>query len=391
MDRRESAFPAPRVSLGVEEEYQLCDPETGDLTPAVDRLLAAAPAGWNEHLGYELLYTVLEGNTPKADDVDEAMAGVRTLRCVVLDLAAAHEVAIGVGGVHPFARWQDQDFVDTPGYQWVGHQLQYLARRNLSFGLHVHVGVEDQEARVYVSNQLRRWAAPLLALSANAPFFEGADTGFQTIRMHVFGSFPRTGYAPHLRDWTHYMEVIDRLTRSGAITAPRQVWWNVRPHVTYPTVELRMLDMQIDLERTRTFVALAQALTAALVADYEEGSPEWQLEPAYLADGWFKAQRFPWDARIAHPITGDTVRLLDEIRAMREAARPWAEALGTVEYAIDGLDTILSEGPETDWQRKTWHARGEDLGALQRTIFARVRREARCGETLAVPVRQAAS
>jgi carboxylate-amine ligase len=372
------------VTLGVEEEYQLCDPATGELVPAVDRVLRAAHPELRERLGYELLHTVLEGNTPKASDVDEAMAGVRWLRCSILDLAAAHGVAIGIGGVHPFARWQDQDFVDTPGYQWVGDQLKYLARRNLSFGLHVHVGVEDREARIYVANQFRRWAAPLLALSANSPFFEGADTGFQTIRMHVFGSFPRTGYAPQFRDWAHFARVIDRLTASGAITAPRQVWWNVRPHMTYPTVELRMLDMQVDLDRARTFVALGQALTAGLLADHAAGVPEWELEPAYLADGWFKAQRFPWDAPVAHPVTGETIRLLDEIEAMRESARPWAAALGTTPYAIEGLERILAAGPETDWQRATWSELGEDFGALQRRIIDRVRREAECEETLSL-------
>ncbi len=371
------------VSLGVEEEYQLCDPETGDLTPAIERVLADAPEAWRDHLGYELLHTVLEGNTPVGGTVDETMAQVRELRCTVLDIAARIGIAIAIGGVHPFARWQDQDFVDTPGYQWVGDQLQYLARRNLSFGFHVHVGVGDGSARVYAANQLRRWAAPLLALSANAPFFEGADTGFQTIRMHVFGSFPRTGYAPRFRDWAHFTAVIDNLMRSGAITAPRQVWWNVRPHMAYPTVEFRMLDMQIDLDRTRTFVALCQALVAGLVADYERGVPEWELEPAYLADGWFKAQRFPWDAPVAHPVTGRTASLLDEIEAMREAAGPWAETLGTTEHAIRGLDRILAEGPECDWQRETWRSLGEDFTALQRHIARRVRDEARCEQTLA--------
>lgn len=380
---------AKQISLGVEEEYQLCDPRTGDLVPMVDKILADAPPAWRDHLGYELLHSVLEGNTPVAADVDSAMAATRTLRCVVLDLAAAHGAGIGIGGVHPFARWQDQDFVDTPGYQWVGHQLQYLARRNMSFGLHVHVGVGDENARIYVSNQLRRWAAPLLALSANSPFFEGVDTGFQSIRMHVFGSFPRTGYAPHLRDWAHYERVIDALKRSEAITAPRQVWWNVRPHMTYPTVELRMLDMQIDLDRVRTLVALSQALGAALVADHATGVPEWELDPAYLGDAWFKAQRFPWDAPVAHPITGETVRLLDEIEAMREMARPWAEVLGTTEYAIDGLDRILLEGPECDWQRETWTALGRDFSALQRAIMQRVQDEAGCEGSLVATARGA--
>ena len=366
------------LPLGVEEEYQLCNPATGDLTPAVDEVLRAATPELAERLGYELLHTVIEANTRKSADLGEAMAGVRALRCDLLEIAAALGVAIGIGGVHPFARWQDQDFVGTEGYQWVGRQLQYLARRNLSFGLHVHIEVEDPEARVYVANQLRRWCAPLLALSANAPFFEGGDTGFQTIRMHVFGSFPRTGFAPRFDGWAHYMRVIDGLIASGGITAPRQVWWNVRPHVTYPTVEFRMLDMQIGLDRTRALVGLAQALGAELLSRWEAREPEWELEPAFLADGWFKAQRFGWREPVAHPISGETITLLDEIEEMLRLARPWAAALGTAADSIDGVRRILEEGSESDWQRRQWKECGRDLVVLQRRIFARVRDEARC-------------
>jgi carboxylate-amine ligase len=321
---------------------------------------------------------VIEGTILKSADLGEALARVRALRCDLLEIAASLGVAIGIGGVHPFARWQDQDFVGTDAYQWVGRQLQYLARRNLSFGLHVHIEVEDPEARVYVANQLRRWCAPLLALSANAPFFEGADTGFQTIRMHVFGSFPRTGFAPRFESWAHYMRVIDALIASGGITAPRQVWWNVRPHVAYPTVEFRMLDMQIGLDRTRALVGLAQALGAELLSRWEAREPEWQLEPAFLADGWFKAQRFGWQEPIAHPISGETVTLLEEIEEMLRLARPWAAALGTAADAIDGTRRIVDDGPECEWQRREWEECGRDLAALQRRIFARVRDEARC-------------
>jgi carboxylate-amine ligase len=366
------------LPIGVEEEYQLCDPDSGDLTPAIESVLQAADLELRERLGYELLHTVLEANTEKSATVAEAMARVRSLRCEVLEVADSLGVAIGIGGVHPFARWQDQDFVDTPAYQWVGHQLQYLARRNLSFGLHVHVQIEDPEARIYVANQLRRWCAPLLALSADSPFFEGADTGFQSIRVHVFGSFPRTGFAPRFENWSHHTRVVEALIGSGAITAPRQVWWNVRPHVTYPTVELRMLDMQIGLERTRTLVALSQALAAELLSRWEAREPEWELEPAFLADGWFKAQRFGWHELIAHPITGETITLRDEIEEMLRLARPWAASLGTTSEAVDGTRRILAEGSEADWQRRQWQESGRDLGALQRRIFARVRDEARC-------------
>lgn len=366
------------LPIGVEEEYQLCDPDSGDLTPAVESILQSADPELRARLGYELLHTVLEANIEKSANVAEAMARVRSLRCEVLEVADSLGVAIGIGGVHPFARWQDQDFVDTPAYQWVGHQLQYVARRNLSFGLHVHVQVEDPEARVYVANQLRRWCAPLLALSADSPFFEGADTGFQSIRVHVFGAFPRTGFAPHFEDWAHHTRVVEALIGSGAITAPRQVWWNVRPHVTYPTVELRMLDMQIGLGRTRALVALSQALAAELLSRWEAREPEWDLEPAYLADGWFKAQRFGWQEPIAHPITGATITLRDEIEEMLRLARPWAASLGTTSEAIDGPREILVAGTEADWQRRQWEESGRDLGALQRRIFARVRDEARC-------------
>lgn len=372
----------PSITLGVEEEYQLCDPESGDLVPVVDALLDAASAELRPRLGYELLHTVLEGNIEVSGTVEEAIERVRRMRCEVLELAAARGVAIGIGGVHPFARWQDQDFVDTEAYRWVGHQLQYLARRNLSFGLHVHLFVEDDDARVRVANQFRRWAAPLLALSANAPFFEGADTGFRTIRMHVFGSFPRTGYPPEFRDWSHFTTVIERLVASGAIQKARQVWWNVRPHPQYRTVELRMLDMQIGMDHTRTFIALSQALAADMLAAIAAGEPPWTLEPAYLADGWFKAQRFGWDARITHPITGEVVTLADEIEAMLRAARPWAERLGTTAAAIDGVERILASGPETDWQRAVWRETGGDLAELQRRIFARVREGARCEEVV---------
>jgi carboxylate-amine ligase len=366
------------LPIGVEEEFQLCDPDSGDLTPSIESILQAADPALRERLGYELLHTVLEANIEKSPTVAEAMARVRSLRCEILEVADSLGVAIGIGGVHPFARWQDQDFVDTPAYQWVGHQLQYLARRNLSFGLHVHVQIEDPEARVYVANQLRRWCAPLLALSADSPFFEGADTGFQSIRVHVFGSFPRTGFAPRFENWSHHTRVVEALIGSGAITAPRQVWWNVRPHVTYPTVELRMLDMQIGLERTRTLVALSQALAAELLSRWEAREPEWELEPAFLSDGWFKAQRFGWNEPIAHPITGETVTLRDEIEEMLRLARPWAASLGTTSEAVDGTRRILAEGSEADWQRRQWEQSGGDLHALQRRIFARVRDEARC-------------
>ncbi|MCK5440132.1 MAG: hypothetical protein KAI97_09315, partial [Gemmatimonadetes bacterium] len=147
-------------------------------------------------------------------------------------------------------------------------------------------------------------------------------------------------------------------------------------------VELRMLDMQFDLERVRTFVALSQALTAGLLADFEAGHPEWELEPGYLEDGWFKAQRFDWDAQVADPVSGEVVTLRQEMETLREVARPWAAELGTSAAAIEGLDRILADGPEADWQRARWAEVDHDLQQLQREIIKRVKADARCEQSV---------
>jgi carboxylate-amine ligase len=362
------------LTLGVEEEYQICDPRTGDLVPGIESLLAAAPPALRERMSYELLHSVLEGNTAVAGDVEEAHALTARLRRDLIGLADGVGLALGLAGTHPFASWRDQEFVDTPDYQWVGSQLGYLARRNLSFGLHVHVGVADSEERVSVANRLRRWVAPLLALSCSSPFFEGEPTGFLSIRTHVFGAFPRTGFAPAFRRHADYLATVAALLAAGSITKPRQLWWNLRPRDEFGTIEIRVMDGQPSLRRVRGFIAACQALVAAHLRDVRDGRPEEDLREAFLADGLFKAMRFGLDAVLVDPATGRTVAMRDAIRSLLETAGSAARELGTAaDLAI--LEEVLERGTEAEAQLALLAELG-DLRAVQLRLLEQARAEA---------------
>ena len=361
------------LTLGVEEEYQICDPRTGDLAPGIERILAEAAPELRERLAYELLHSVIEANTPVAESVDDAVAKMLHVRREVFAVAERLDLALGLTGTHPFARWRDQGFVDTPDYQWVGDQLRYLALRNLSFGLHVHVGVVDPEARISINNRMRRWVAPLLALSCNSPFLEGVDTGFLSIRTHVFGSFPRTGLPPRLRDHADYMATLEALIAAGSITKPRQVWWNVRPRESYATVEVRSMDVQVSLRRVRGFTAAVQALVATHLREVREGRPEEDLRPALLADAMFKAMRFGLDGRIADPVTGATLTMREAVLQMLERAAPAARDLGT-DADLRLLEEILVNGTEAEAQLALLAELG-DVRRVQLRLLERAREE----------------
>lgn len=361
------------LTLGIEEEYQICDPRTGELAPGIERLLEAAAPALRERMQYELLRTVLEGNTEVALSVEDAMVKTVQLRRELFALAERLDMALGLAGTHPFASWRDQQFVDTPDYRWVGDQLRYLARRNLSFGLHVHVGVPDPEARISVTNRLRRWMAPLLALSCNSPFFEGAVTGFLSTRTHVFGSFPRTGFPPRFRGYADFRSIIAALTMASSITKSRQVWWNVRPREDYGTVELRVMDMQLSLRRVRGFVAAAQALVARHLREIGEGRSEEDLREAFLADALFKAMRFGLDADIVDPASGTTLPMRRAVVEMLEWASPAARELGT-EADLGILEEILSDGTEAEAQLALLEELG-DLHRVQLRLLERAREE----------------
>lgn len=363
---------SPQPTLGIEEEYQLCDPQTGDLVPLVDDLLERADDELRPHLGYDLLQALIEANTGVNETVEAAMDDLLEKRRAVQRLAEASGCTLGLTGTHPFADPKEQAFVDTPDYQWVADQLGYVAQRNLTFGLHVHVGVDDGDRALYVANRLRQWIGPLIALAANSPFLDGVDTGWSAARIYAFGAFPRAGMPPRIDTWAEFSDQIERLIDAGAITKPRQIWWNIRAHPEYGTVEVRVFDVQASVPRTATMVAISQALVVTYADAHRRGEPEPQLAGAYLEDLRWKGMRFGLEGDVVDPLTGEVVSMRDYVGRMVELARPAADRLGTGTY-LDHVSVILKEGNGATRQRALYEGCDGDIRATQLRLLEEAR------------------
>ncbi len=360
--------PSPRPTIGIEEEFQLCDLETGDLVPKADEIMSSAGPELRKHLSYDLLLTLVEANTKISGSVEEGIEDLVDKRRQVQALAELSACTLGMTGTHPYADPHQQRFVSTPDYQWVKEQLGYVAQRNITFGLHVHIGVDDAERAIYVANRMRLWIGPLIALAANSPYLDGVDTGWDAARVYVFGAFPRAGIPPKLRSYDEFAAQMDALIAASAITKPRQIWWNVRVHPEYGTVEFRACDVQISVPRTAAIVALVQALVVAYGDAHRAGEPEPYLPGAYLEDLRWKGMRFGLNGDVVDAETSEVISMPALVERMVEVAWPAATKLGTTGY-LDVVSEILQLGNGAAAQRVALAEEGGDLRKLQHRLL----------------------
>ena len=360
--------PSPRPTIGIEEEFQLCDLETGDLVPKADEIMSSAGPELRKHLSYDLLLTLVEANTKISGSVEEGIEDLVDKRRQVQALAELSACTLGMTGTHPYADPHQQRFVSTPDYQWVKEQLGYVAQRNITFGLHVHIGVDDAERAIYVANRMRLWIGPLIALAANSPYLDGVDTGWDAARVYVFGAFPRAGIPPKLRSYDEFAAQMDALIAASAITKPRQIWWNVRVHPEYGTVEFRACDVQISVPRTAAIVALVQALVVAYGDAHRAGKPEPYLPGAYLEDLRWKGMRFGLSGDVVDAETSEVISMPALVERMVEVAWPAATKLGTTGY-LDIVSEILQLGNGAAAQRAALAEEGGDLRKLQHRLL----------------------
>ncbi|MBA2349248.1 MAG: YbdK family carboxylate-amine ligase, partial [Solirubrobacterales bacterium] len=234
-------------SIGIEEEHMIVDTERFDLVSAIEKLLEAAP---HDEIRPELMESVLEIATKPCRDVAEAGTELRALRAQVRAVASEQGLAIGSAGTHPFAMWEDQRIVQRPRYRDLINALRFVARQELIFGLHVHVGVDDPEKAIHVANGMRVHIPVLLALSANSPFWRGDQTGLQSTRVPIFRQFPRVGMPPAYRDWDDWERQVEFMVSSGVMDDYTYLWYDVRPHPNLGTVEIRVCDSQTRAEHT---------------------------------------------------------------------------------------------------------------------------------------------
>jgi carboxylate-amine ligase len=266
----------PSFTLGIEEEFQVIDPESRELRSHISAIFEAGESRLKDQIKREMHQSVIEVGTPVCANVQEARREVVRLRSEILRLCTENGVRFAAAGTHPFTHWVNVPITPNPRYEQLVHDLQMVARANLVFGLHVHVAVEDNETRIQIMNAVRYFLPHVFALSVNSPFWCGRETGWQSYRAKVFERFPRTGIPDYFGSWGEFEDFVRTLVLTGCIDNGKKIWWDVRPHPFFPTLEYRICDVPMRVDETICFAALFQALTMKLWKLYS-GNMGWRL------------------------------------------------------------------------------------------------------------------
>jgi carboxylate-amine ligase len=358
-------------TLGVEEEYMLLDPETWDLVQHIDSVLAAVEHG--EHvarINAELMQSVLEVTTPVCRTASDVMGSLQQLRGYVAEVAREQGCRFGSAGTHPFSLFERQRITARDRYRNLVDQLQYVARRELIFGMHMHVAVDDPEKAIQVMNGLLLHLPQMLALSASSPFWRGEPTGLSSSRQMVFAAFPRSGPPPRFRDYADYAEVVGQLERTGCIADYTHIWWDIRPHPRLGTIEMRVCDAVTRLEDVVAITAYFQALVKMFCELHDAGKeiPSWHR--LLTTENKWLAARYGLEAPVMDLATGrrNRVPVAQLVRRTLRDLEPHARELGS-ERELEGVREILSRGNGSDRQLRVWNA-NRDIVEVVREIAA---------------------
>jgi carboxylate-amine ligase len=349
---------SPPYTVGVEEEYMLLDPTSFDLVQHIDTVLAAIQGHELESLiTSELMQSVLEIATPVCTNAGGVMHELRKLRSYVCGTAREKGLRVGSAGTHPFSLFERQRITAKDRYRALVDQLQYVARRELIFGMHVHVAVDDADKAIQVVNGLLPHLAPLLALSASSPFWRGEPTGLASSRQMVFSSFPRSGPPPRFRDYEDYAQVVHQLERTGCIADYTHIWWDIRPHPKWGTVEVRICDAVTRVEDAVAIAAYCQALTKLLCERYESGEEIPSFHRILTSENKWLAARYGLQAPVMDLHTGrrNRVPVAQLVRRTLREIEPHARELGS-ERELEGIATILERGNSAERQLQIWNA-----------------------------------
>ncbi len=350
-------------SVGIEEEFQLLDPSSFALTPAIDDILAVRDgAGFSpDTVASELSASCLEMRTPVYGTVAELAADLPALRRKVRDLVEGCGARLAAAGTHPFSDSTEQRITDKERYRKVEEEMGWTARMQAIYGLHVHVAVPDGEHAIQAVSALARHVPLFVALSANSPFWNGADTRLASTRIKVFGLVPRSGLPPVFRGWDEFEKHVNTLVRSGSIPDYTLCWWDARPHPKLGTVELRAPDAQTGARRTASVAALAQCLVAT-AGDY---TPE---DPRLTDENKWRATRHGLDANFHDFATGRSMSARESARKLIEKLRAVSQDLGC-EAELEGALEILDGGTGAEKQRFVFE-KHRSLEAVARYLAA---------------------
>ena len=352
----------PSFTLGIEEEFQVIDPATRELRSHIAELFAEGEKRLKDEIKREMHEAVIEVGTPICRNVSEARAEVTRLRGEIIRLTRENGLRIAAAGTHPISHWSTVPITSAARYDQIVYDLQMVARANLIFGLHVHVAVEDNETRIQIMNAARYFLPHVFALSVNSPFWCGQNTGWKSYRAKVFERFPRTGLPDYFRSWSEFDEWVQLLVQTKCIDNGKKIWWDVRPHAFFPTLEYRVCDVPMRVDETICFAALFQAITMKLWKIHNSNMT-WRLyRRSLINENKQRAARFGTDGTLIDFGKRTEVPFAALLDELLEFVDDVVDELGSrkdVNYALE----ILRHRPGADRQLKVFEET-KDLKAV---------------------------
>jgi carboxylate-amine ligase len=349
----------PSLSIGIEEEYQTIDPRTRDLRSHIQaEIVQKGKTLLAERVKPEMHQSVIEIGTGVCRNIKEAKEEIRSIRRQMITLAKENGLRLAAAGTHPFAQWRDQEIYPDDRYRMIVEDMKMVARANLIFGLHVHIGIEDKETAIHIMNGARYFLPHLLALSTNSPFWLGMDTGLRSYRCKVFDKFPRTNIPDLYSSWSEFENYVNLLIKTKCIDDAKRIWWDIRPHPHFPTLEFRVCDIPMRVDETIAIAALCQAIIAKLYRLHEQNLTFRHYSRALIMENKWRAARYGLDGKLIDFGKQTEVPERELINEILEFVSDVTGELGSSDE-VGYISRILEEGSGADRQLRVFAETGE--------------------------------
>jgi carboxylate-amine ligase len=359
-----------QFTLGIEEEFQIVDPTTRELKSHVSEILDEGKLLLGEKIKPEMIQSMIEVGTGVCANIQEAREDITQLRCIISGLARKKGMEIVAASTHPFSKWSEQEIFEHDRYKLLVDELQMVARSLLIFGVHVHVGIADLDRRIHIMNAARYFLPHILAMTTSSPFWLGFNTGLKSYRSEVFKKFPRTDIPDHFESYQQFQSYVDLLVKMNCIQDGTKIWWDVRPHAKFPTLEFRIADIPTRVDDTIAVAALFQAICAKLSVMIDKNWGFRLYHRRLIQENKWRAIRYGLDGMLLDLGKQKEVPVKDLIRELLDFVDDVVDDLDS-RKEIEHVHTILERGTSADEQLRVYEESGQDFNAVVDMLIER--------------------